>query len=84
MKKMGIVTGALLMGLGAFLLWKNDPNVNRPLAIFMTLYGAVRMGMANAAVPHDELEATALQWAKEINAKSPTAQKMLKYAWTNA
>lgn len=46
MKKMGIVTGALLMGLGAFLLWKNDPNVNRPLAIFMTLYGAFRMGMA--------------------------------------
>lgn len=46
MKKMGIVTGALLMGLGAFLLWKNDPNVNRPLAIFMTLYGAVRLGMA--------------------------------------
>jgi hypothetical protein len=46
MKKMGIVTGALLMGLGAYLLWKNDPNVNRPLAIFMTLYGAFRLGMA--------------------------------------
>ena len=46
MKKMGIVTGALLMGLGGFLLWKKDPNVNRTLAIFMTIYGAVRMGMA--------------------------------------
>ncbi len=46
MKKMGIVTGALLMGLGVFLLWKKDPNVNRTLAIFMTVYGAFRMGMA--------------------------------------
>ncbi|MBU3677536.1 MAG: hypothetical protein FGM54_10230 [Chitinophagaceae bacterium] len=46
MKKMGIVTGALLMGLGGFLLWKKDPNVNRTLAIFMTVYGAFRMGMA--------------------------------------
>ena len=46
MKKMGVVTGALLMGLGGYLLWKKDPNVNRTLAIFMTVYGAVRMGMA--------------------------------------
>jgi naphthoate synthase len=42
---------------------------------------AVRMGMVNAAIPHAELEATALQWAKEINAKSPTAQRMLKYSF---
>jgi len=42
---------------------------------------AVAMGMVNAAVPHGELEATALEWAAEINAKSPTAQKMLKYAF---
>ncbi len=42
---------------------------------------AVAMGMANAAVPHDELEATALEWAEEINAKSPTAITMLKYAF---
>lgn len=42
---------------------------------------AVRMGMVNASVPHDELEATALQWAKEINGKSPTAQRMLKYSF---
>jgi naphthoate synthase len=39
------------------------------------------MGMVNAAVPHAELEATALQWAKEINGKSPTAQRMLKYSF---
>jgi len=42
---------------------------------------AVEMGMVNAAVPHEELESTALEWAAEITAKSPTAQKMLKYAF---
>ena len=39
------------------------------------------MGMVNAVVPHAELEATALEWAAEINAKSPTAQRMLKFAF---
>ncbi len=42
---------------------------------------AHRMGMVNEVVPHAELEATALQWAKEINAKSPTAQRMLKFSF---
>ena len=41
---------------------------------------AFEMGMVNAVVPHAELEATALQWAREINAKSPTAQRMVKFA----
>jgi naphthoate synthase len=40
-----------------------------------------RMGAINAAVPHDALEATALEWAAAVNAKSPTAQRMLKYAF---
>ena len=40
-----------------------------------------RMGAINAVVAHAELEATALQWAAEVNAKSPTAQRMLKYAF---
>jgi len=39
---------------------------------------AHRMGMVNAVVPHAELEATALEWAAEINRKSPTAIRMLK------
>ena len=38
------------------------------------------MGMVNEVVTHDELESTALQWAKEILEKSPTSIKMLKYA----
>ncbi len=42
---------------------------------------AFEMGMVNAVVPHAELEATALEWAAEINGKSPTAQRMLKYAF---
>jgi len=40
-----------------------------------------RMGAVNAVVAHAELEATALQWGREICAKSPTAQRMLKYAF---
>ena len=39
------------------------------------------MGMVNAVVPHAELEGTALEWAREVNAKTPTAQRMLKYAF---
>ena len=42
---------------------------------------AHRMGMVNAVVPHADLEKVALEWAAEINAKSPTAQRMLKYAF---
>jgi naphthoate synthase len=42
---------------------------------------AHRMGMVNAVVPHASLETTALEWADAINAKSPTAQRMLKYAF---
>jgi naphthoate synthase len=41
---------------------------------------AKAMGMVNAVVPHAELEATALEWAAEINTKSPTAQRMAKFA----
>ena len=42
---------------------------------------AFDMGMVNAVVPHKDLEEVALEWAAEINAKSPTAQRMLKFAF---
>jgi naphthoate synthase len=42
---------------------------------------AHRMGMVNAVVPHAELETTALEWARKINGKSPTAQRMLKFSF---
>lgn len=42
---------------------------------------AAEMGMVNEAVAHEDLEATALEWANTINGKSPTAIRMLKYAF---
>jgi naphthoate synthase len=42
---------------------------------------AYRMGMVNAVVDHDDLERVALEWGRKVNAKSPTAQRMLKYAF---
>jgi naphthoate synthase len=37
-------------------------------------------GVVNAVVPHADLETEALQWAREICGKSPTAQRMAKFA----
>lgn len=42
---------------------------------------AYEMGMVNKVVPHDELEETAYQWAQEILEKSPTAIRMIKFAF---
>lgn len=42
---------------------------------------AFDMGMVNAVIPHQELEKTALEWAREMNSKSPTAMRMLKYGF---
>ncbi|MEL7210963.1 MAG: enoyl-CoA hydratase-related protein, partial [Actinomycetota bacterium] len=42
---------------------------------------AHRMGMVNAVVDHDDLEREALAWGEAINAKSPTAQRMLKFSF---
>jgi naphthoate synthase len=46
-----------------------------------TATDAHHMGMVNRVVPHAELEATALDWGRKIVAKSPTAQRMLKYSF---
>ena len=42
---------------------------------------ALQMGMVNAVIPHADLETVALEWAAEVAAKSPTAQRMLKFAF---
>jgi naphthoate synthase len=42
---------------------------------------ALSAGAINAAVPHAELEATAIEWANTILGKSPTAIRMLKFAF---
>ncbi len=44
----------------------------------------MRMGTVNRAVPHAELEATALEWGRLVNGKSPTAVRMLKYSFNLA
>ena len=41
---------------------------------------AHRMGMVNHGADHGELENVALEWAAKINAKSPTANRMAKFA----
>ncbi len=51
------------------------------LARAYTAEEAHRMGAVNQVVPHAELEAVALEWAAAINQKSPTAIRMLKYAF---
>lgn len=42
---------------------------------------AFDMGMVNAVVPHDQLEEEGIKMAKEILEKSPTAIRMLKFAF---
>lgn len=42
---------------------------------------AFQMGMVNAVIPHQDLEKEALAWAREMNSKSPTAMRMLKYGF---
>lgn len=39
------------------------------------------MGMVNAVIDHADLEREALRWAAEITSKSPTSQRMLKFAF---
>lgn len=42
---------------------------------------AMDMGMVNAVIEHKNLEVEALNWAREINSKSPTAIRMLKFGF---
>ncbi|KFA88298.1 MULTISPECIES: 1,4-dihydroxy-2-naphthoyl-CoA synthase [Archangium] len=51
------------------------------LGLEYTADQAAAMGAINASVPHAQLEDTALEWARIINDKSPTAMRMLKYGF---
>lgn len=42
---------------------------------------AFQMGMVNEVIAHAELENVALEWAAEMNTKSPTAMRMLKFGF---
>ncbi|GAC1533054.1 MAG: 1,4-dihydroxy-2-naphthoyl-CoA synthase [Acidimicrobiales bacterium] len=41
---------------------------------------ALQLGMVNLVVAHEDLERAALDWARLVNSKSPTAQRMSKFA----
>jgi naphthoate synthase len=42
---------------------------------------AFDMGMVNAVIDHEDLEVEALEWARQMNSKSPTAMRMLKFGF---
>jgi naphthoate synthase len=46
-----------------------------------TATDAHRLGMVNKVVDHAELETVGLDWGRKILAKSPTAQRMLKFSF---
>ena len=43
--KIGLVTGALLVGLGLWMIFMR-PDSNKAIAYFMVVYGAFRLGLA--------------------------------------
>ncbi len=49
-----------------------------------TAQEAFEMGMVNKVVPHKDLEKVALEWSKTMLNKSPTAMRMIKYAFNLA
>ena len=51
------------------------------LGLDYTAQDAFEMGMVNQVVPHQELETTGLEWGRIMNAKSPTAMRMLKFGF---
>ena len=51
------------------------------LGLDYTAQQAADMGMVNLVVPHAELENTAIEWARIVNSKSPTAMRMLKFGF---
>jgi naphthoate synthase len=51
------------------------------LGMEYTAQEAFEMGAVNLVATHESLEATALDWGRIINSKSPTAQRMAKFAF---
>lgn len=68
----------------AYLARQVGQKVAREIFFLAEEYDAQRayeMGTVNAVVPHAELEQRAITWAKTILTKSPTAIRMLKFAF---
>jgi len=77
--------GSFDAGFGsAYLARQVGQKVAREIFFLGETYDAQRayeMGAVNKVVPHAQLEAEGLEWAAKICAKSPTAQRMLKFAF---
>ncbi len=77
--------GSFDAGFGsAYLARQVGQKVAREIFFLGETYDAQRayeMGTVNKVVPHDQLEEVGLDWAAKICAKSPTAQRMLKFAF---
>ncbi|MDR0783827.1 MAG: 1,4-dihydroxy-2-naphthoyl-CoA synthase [Propionibacteriaceae bacterium] len=84
-KQVDADVGSFDAGFGsAYLARQVGQKVAREIFFLGETYDAQRayeMGTVNAVVPHDELETVGLQWASLIAQKSPTAIRMLKYAF---
>lgn len=68
----------------AYLARQTGQKFAREIFFLGATYDAIRayeMGVVNKVVPHAELEREGIAWAKEILGKSPTAIRMLKYAF---
>jgi naphthoate synthase len=77
--------GSFDAGFGsAYLARQVGQKVAREIFFLGDTYDARRayeMGTVNKVVPHADLETVGLEWAAKICAKSPTAQRMLKFAF---
>jgi naphthoate synthase len=77
--------GSFDAGFGsAYLARQVGQKVAREIFFLGDTYDARRayeMGTVNKVVPHADLETVGLEWAATICAKSPTAQRMLKFAF---
>ena len=77
--------GSFDAGFGsAYLARQVGQKVAREIFFLGQTYDAQRaheMGTVNKVVPHAGLEDEGIEWARIICGKSPTAQRMLKYAF---
>lgn len=77
--------GSFDAGFGsAYLARQVGQKVAREIFFLGEVYDAQRayeMGTVNRVVPHADLEIVGLEWAAKICTKSPTAQRMLKFAF---
>ena len=77
--------GSFDAGFGsAYLARQVGQKVAREIFFLGDPYDAQRayeMGTVNKVVPHADLETVGLEWAAKVCGKSPTAQRMLKFAF---